>query len=192
MHRLSSAARSDREKVVGERELARVDFAWNRGCSARCRRNPVSQARQSSLPSASSPSAQTYTDTQKHRTTEARLGVTRGHALHDKLCTLLLYAQLVERSNHVACLTRTNRHSHTNGGRAVAAIMASLAELELEFRRECRAASRASRRARQVPATKPTRLSQDRQEQLWRLAAIGVPVHELPKPFGIGRATAYR
>jgi hypothetical protein len=168
--------------VVGERELARVDFAWNRGCSARCRRNPVSQARQSSLRYASSPSAQTYTDTQKHRTTEARLGVTRGHALHDKLCIFTSVCSTRGAPNHVACLTRTNRHSHTNGGRAVAAIMASLAELELEFRRECRAASRASRRARQLPATKPTRLSQDRQEQLWRLAAIGEPVHELAKP----------
>ena len=47
-------------------------------------------------------------------------------------------------------------------GRAVAAIMATLAELELELGRERRAASRHSRRSRQLPATKPTKLSPDR------------------------------
>lgn len=47
----------------------------------------------------------------------------------------------------------------TPTGRAVAAIMATLAELELELGRECRAASRESRRARQLPATKPANLT---------------------------------
>jgi DNA invertase Pin-like site-specific DNA recombinase len=46
----------------------------------------------------------------------------------------------------------------TPTGRAVAAIMATLAELELELGRERRAASRQSRRARQLPATKPPKL----------------------------------
>jgi len=50
-------------------------------------------------------------------------------------------------------------------GRAIAAIMATLAELELELGRERRAASRHARRARGVPATKPPKLSPDRQEQ---------------------------
>ena len=54
----------------------------------------------------------------------------------------------------------------TPTGRAVAAIMATLAELELELGRERRAASRESRRARQLPPTKPTKLTPDRQEQL--------------------------
>jgi hypothetical protein len=78
----------------------------------------------------------------------------------------------------------------TPTGRAVAAIMATLAELELELGRERRNASRQSRRARHLPATKPPKLSLDRQEQLRRLAATGEPVRELAKAFGIGRATA--
>jgi DNA invertase Pin-like site-specific DNA recombinase len=80
----------------------------------------------------------------------------------------------------------------TPTGRAIAAIMATLAELELELGRERRAASRESRRARRLPATKPAKLTVDRQEQLRRLAATGEPVHELAKAFGISRATAYR
>ena len=80
----------------------------------------------------------------------------------------------------------------TPTGRAVAAIMATLAELELELGRERRAVSRESRRTRRMPATKPPKLSPDRQEQLRRLAATGEPVGELAKGFGIGRATAYR
>ena len=80
----------------------------------------------------------------------------------------------------------------TATGRAVAAIMATLAELELELGRERRAASRESRRARRLPATKAPKLSPDRQEQLRRLAATGEPVSELAEAFGIGRATAYR
>ncbi|OBB32207.1 resolvase [Mycolicibacterium fortuitum] len=80
----------------------------------------------------------------------------------------------------------------TPAGRAVAAIMATLAELELELGRERRAVSRQARRSRQLPATKPTKLGPDRQAQLRRLAATGEPVTELAAAFGIGRATAYR
>ena len=80
----------------------------------------------------------------------------------------------------------------TPTGRAVAAIMATLAELELELGRERRAAARVSRRSRQLPATKPTKLSAERQDQLRRLAATGEPVRELAAAFGIGRSTAYR
>jgi DNA invertase Pin-like site-specific DNA recombinase len=47
----------------------------------------------------------------------------------------------------------------TPTGLAVAAIMATLAELEFELGRERRAASRGARRRRQLPATKPTKLS---------------------------------
>jgi DNA invertase Pin-like site-specific DNA recombinase len=75
---------------------------------------------------------------------------------------------------------------------AVAAIMATLAELELELGRERRAASRESRRIRDMPATKPPKLTRARQEQLRRLAATGKPVRELAAGFGIARATAYR
>lgn len=80
----------------------------------------------------------------------------------------------------------------TPTGRAVAAIMATLAELELELGRERRATSRESRRSRSLPATKPPKLSPDRQQQLRRLAATGEPIRELAEAFGIGRATAYR
>ena len=45
---------------------------------------------------------------------------------------------------------------------------------------------------RNLPATKPHKLSLDRQEQLRRLAATGEPVSELAAAFGVGRATAYR
>lgn len=57
----------------------------------------------------------------------------------------------------------------TPTGRAVAGIMATLAELELELGRERRAASRQSRRTRELPATKPPKLSEERQAQLRRL-----------------------
>jgi DNA invertase Pin-like site-specific DNA recombinase len=75
---------------------------------------------------------------------------------------------------------------------AGAAIMASLAERELELGRERRAMSRESRRTRHMSATKPPKLSVERQEQLRRLAATGEPVRELAEAFGISRATAYR
>jgi DNA invertase Pin-like site-specific DNA recombinase len=78
----------------------------------------------------------------------------------------------------------------TPSGRAVATIMANVAELELG--RERRAASRDSRRARQLPATKPAKLTPERQEQLRSLAATGEPVYELARAFGVSRATAYR
>lgn len=87
---------------------------------------------------------------------------------------------------------RESIDTSTSTGRAVAAIMATLAELELELGRERRAASRESRRARRLPATKPPKLTPERQDQLRRLAATGEPVRELAEAFGIGRATAYR
>ncbi|WP_283634409.1 recombinase family protein [Mycolicibacterium poriferae] len=80
----------------------------------------------------------------------------------------------------------------TPTGRAVATIMATLAELELELGHERRAASRDARRARRLPATKPTKLTLERQEQLRRFAQTGEPVRELAQAFGISRATAYR
>lgn len=85
---------------------------------------------------------------------------------------------------------REGINTATPAGCAVAAIMATLAELELG--RERRAASREARRSRNLPATKPPRLSAARQEPLCRPAATGEPVDELPTAFRIGRATAYR
>jgi DNA invertase Pin-like site-specific DNA recombinase len=100
-------------------------------------------------------------------------------------------ADLVEQSIMLRAL-REGIDTSTPTGRAVAAIMATLAELELELGRERQAASRESRRNRQLPATKPHKLSAERQEQLRRLAATGEPIRELASAFGIGRATAYR
>lgn len=58
----------------------------------------------------------------------------------------------------------------TPTGRAVvAAIMATLTELQPGLGRKRCAASRQSRRTRQLPATKPTKLTFDRQEQFVEL-----------------------
>jgi len=100
-------------------------------------------------------------------------------------------ANLSERRIRLRAL-REGIDTATPTGRAVAAIMATLAELELKLGRERRAASRDSRRARRLPATKPPKLSPERQQQLRRLAATGEPIGELAKTFGSGGATAYR
>lgn len=100
--------------------------------------------------------------------------------------------ELDERQIFLLRALREGVDTGTPTGRAVAAIMATLAELELELGRERRAASRESRRTRRLPATKPAKLSLERQQQLRRLAETGEPVRELAKAFGIGRATAYR
>ena len=100
-------------------------------------------------------------------------------------------AELSERRILLRAL-REGVDTGTPTGRAIAAIMATLAELELELGRERRAASRQSRRVRSLPATKPHKLTAERQEQLRRLAATGEPVGALAAAFGIGRATAYR
>jgi hypothetical protein len=67
-------------------------------------------------------------------------------------------AQLGERRIILRVL-REGIDTATPTGRAVAAIMATLAELELELARERRASSGESRRARCLPVTKPTKLS---------------------------------
>lgn len=61
----------------------------------------------------------------------------------------------------------------TATGRAIAAIMASLAELELELGKERRQASREARLVRGVPATWPPKLTADQQSRLVRLYAAG-------------------
>ena len=94
-------------------------------------------------------------------------------------------AELSERRITLRAL-REGIDTATPTGRAVAAIMATLAELELELGRERRAASRDSRRAPHLPATKPPKLSPERQQQLRRLAATGEPIRELAKTFGSG------
>ena len=99
-------------------------------------------------------------------------------------------------ANPVARLARRHRHSHPDwprGGGHHGHSRRTRTGVRPELGgRERRAASRESRRARQLPATKPPKLTADRQEQLRRLAATGEPVRELAAAFGIGRATAYR
>ena len=72
----------------------------------------------------------------------------------------------------------------TPTGRAVAAVMATQAELELELGRDRRAAARVSRRSRQLPATKPPKLNSERQDELRRLAATGEPVRGVNRKDG--------
>jgi DNA invertase Pin-like site-specific DNA recombinase len=74
----------------------------------------------------------------------------------------------------------------TPTGRAIAAIMATLAELELELGRERHAASRESRRSRRLPATKPPKLTPDRQDQLRRLAATVNQSENSPPRLALG------
>lgn len=80
----------------------------------------------------------------------------------------------------------------TPTGRAIAAIMASLAELELELGKERRAASRAARRARGLPATRPPKLSPAAQAQLVKLREAGEPIDALSELFDVHRATVFR
>lgn len=93
-------------------------------------------------------------------------------------------AELGERGITLRAL-REGVDTATPTGRAVAAIMATLAELELELSRERRTASRESRRRRGLPATKPPKLSQQRQHQLLRLAATENPCMSSPRRSGL-------
>jgi len=106
------------------------------------------------------------------------VGAQRGIGVGNLAEVTRTIAELRERRILLRAL-REGVDTGTPTGRAVTAIMATLAELELELGRERRAASRESRRIRQLPATKPTKLTADRQEQLRRLAATGEPVREL-------------
>ncbi|CPX20501.1 resolvase domain-containing protein [Mycobacteroides abscessus] len=80
----------------------------------------------------------------------------------------------------------------TPTGRAVVQIMSSIAELELELGKERRAASRETRLARGLPATRPPKLAGDQRERLVRLYRNGEPVEELAAMFGVSRATVFR
>lgn len=95
-----------------------------------------------------------------------------------------IIAELGERRIVVRAL-REGVDTRTPTGRAAAAIMATLAELELELGRERRASSRDSRRTRWLLATTPPKLSVERQEQRRCLAAMGEPVRELAAHLGL-------
>lgn len=82
--------------------------------------------------------------------------------------------------------------SSTAVGRAVAGILASLGELELEFGRERRAAAREARRARDQPIGRPRALSAAKLDQVLKLHSAGESVVAIAKTFGVGRDTIYR
>jgi DNA invertase Pin-like site-specific DNA recombinase len=86
---------------------------------------------------------------------------------------------------------REEVNTPTPSRRAVAAIIATLADLELELGRERRVASREARRTRKL-SVKPAKLSAKRQGQLRQLVATGELVRELAAAFGIGWATVHR
>jgi DNA invertase Pin-like site-specific DNA recombinase len=82
--------------------------------------------------------------------------------------------------------------SSTPTGRAVLGIMASLAELELELGRERRAASRAARKARDLPIGRPKKLDANKAALARRMRDSGEPVPTIADTLGVSRATLYR
>ncbi|WP_255776063.1 recombinase family protein [Mycobacteroides abscessus] len=77
-------------------------------------------------------------------------------------------------------------------GRMIAGVLASLAELELELQRERRAASRAARKARDMPIGRPKKLDAKQIRQAEALRASGEPVPVIAETLGVSRATLYR
>ncbi len=77
-------------------------------------------------------------------------------------------------------------------GRMVAGVLASLAELELELGRERRAASRAARKARDMPIGRPKKLDADKAALARRMRDSGEPVPTIADTLGVSRATLYR
>ena len=80
----------------------------------------------------------------------------------------------------------------TSAGRLLVGVMAAISELELDLGRERRAASRAARVARGLPATRPRRLSAADETRLVRLRDQGEPVEELCSIFRVSRSTVMR
>lgn len=77
-------------------------------------------------------------------------------------------------------------------GRMIAGVLASLAELELELGRERRAASRASRKARDLPIGRPRALDAAQVALAERMRASGEPMPVIAETLGVSRATLYR
>lgn len=77
-------------------------------------------------------------------------------------------------------------------GRMIAGVLASLAELELELGRERRAASRAARKARNLPIGRPRALTPDQIALAERMRVSGEPVPVIAETLGVSRATLYR
>lgn len=77
-------------------------------------------------------------------------------------------------------------------GRMIAGVLASLAELELELGRERRTASRAARKARDLPIGRPKKLTTEQIALAERMRASGEPVPVIAATLGVSRATLYR
>jgi DNA invertase Pin-like site-specific DNA recombinase len=77
-------------------------------------------------------------------------------------------------------------------GRMVAGVLASLAELELELCRERRAASRAARKARDMPIGRPKKLDAGKAALARRMRDSGEPVPLIADQLNVSRATLYR
>jgi DNA invertase Pin-like site-specific DNA recombinase len=77
-------------------------------------------------------------------------------------------------------------------GRMIAGVLASLAELELELQRERRAASRAARKARDMPIGRPKKLDADKAALARRMRKSGEPVPTIAETLDVSRATLYR
>lgn len=80
----------------------------------------------------------------------------------------------------------------TATGRMIAGVLASLAELELEFGKERRAASRQARQERGLPIGRPRVLTDAQVRQARQLVDGGEPVVEVARTLGVSRATLYR
>ncbi len=77
-------------------------------------------------------------------------------------------------------------------GRMVAGVLASLAELELELQRERRDASKAARKARNLPIGRPKALDAGKAALARRMRDNGEPVPTIAQAVGVSRATLYR
>lgn len=80
----------------------------------------------------------------------------------------------------------------TAGGRMVAGVLASLAELELELGRERRTAAREARRARGQAIGRPKALDDSKAALAHRMHSSGESASTIAVMLGVSRATVYR
>lgn len=77
-------------------------------------------------------------------------------------------------------------------GRMIAGVLASLAELELELGKECRAAAREARKARGQAIGRPKALTDEKVALVRRMHASGEGAVTIAAALGVSRATIYR
>lgn len=90
------------------------------------------------------------------------------------------------------CSLREGIDTSNATGRMIAGVLASLAELELELQRERKAASRAARKARDLPTGRPRALTKDQAGLVRRMREAGEPVPVIAQAVNVSRATVYR